>query len=144
MSEETKLQQIEETTEETKKIVKDSGSKMPSIIEPEGFMMLFWAIILDIMGVLTGILIAFFGLGLILSLIPDILGIITLGGWMWSKIGNKGKLSIMKKLLFVLKKIWAPALLELIPLSGIFTWWSIFVLYQLTKGSVPSKFIDEK
>lgn len=107
-------------------------------------MILFWAIILDIMGILTGILIVFFGLGLILSLIPDILGIITIGGWMWSKIGDRGKLSITKKLLFVLKKIWKSALLELIPFSGVFTWWSIFVFYQLIKGSMPAKFTDEK
>lgn len=145
MPEEIKSQQIQETTEETTKIVGGWGSKMPSIAEPEGFMILFWAIVLDIMGILSGILIAFFGLGLILSLIPDILGIITIGAWTFSKAGSLGQVGITKKLLFVVKKIWKSALLELIPLSGIFTWWSIFVLRQLlTKQDTPAKSYHEE
>ena len=54
---------------------------MSSLFSPEGVLMLFLAVLLDLIGIICLILDAAYGIGEVLSYIPDGIGILFFGGW---------------------------------------------------------------
>lgn len=64
---------------------------MSSFLSPEGILMLFLAGILDLMGIICLILDLVFGIGEILSYIPDGIGILFFGGWIFMRSVMKGQ-----------------------------------------------------
>jgi len=104
---------------------------MPHAFDPEGMFILAWAIILDLMGIITGILILVFGIGLLLSYVVDIIGILTIGVWSFFKTGE---LPITKRLMRFLKRPGLAAFGELLPIVGILPIWTLYVFTELRKG----------
>lgn len=126
-----------------------------ALLSPEGFLVITGAVILDIAGVICAILIAALGTGAILSYIPDAIGIISFGFWIFLrhrkekgsvKAGKEsiGKVADMAKSrkqtmskakgfrIGKLGKFGFSSLGELIPLVGALPFWTIFVLSELT------------
>ena len=62
-----------------------------SLLSPEGILMLFLAGLLDLIGVICLILDLVFGIGEVLSFIPDGIGIIFFGGWSLMRSLTSGK-----------------------------------------------------
>ncbi len=124
-----------------------------SVLSVEGVMMLFLAGLLDLFGVICAILIAAFGIGAILSYIPDVIGILFLGGWLLSRPRSEvtqevaqhrveQEIKIKKAKEKTAEKMakkgakrglrFALATLgELIPVIGALPFWTIFVYSEL-------------
>ncbi len=128
-----------------------------SLLSPEGVLMLFLAGILDLIGVICLILDLVFGIGEILSYIPDGIGILFFGGWLLMRSqGEKSKEEAkeevtekiaehrraIEKRKKMLKKgvkkgskrglrFGLSALGELIPFLGALPFWTIFVFLEL-------------
>ncbi len=120
--------------------------------------MLFLAGLLDLIGVLCLIADLAFGIGEILSFIPDIIGIVFFGSWMLIR-GQEGgikdttkqvsdKKQTMKKTQKAMKKMakkgtkkglrfGLSSLGELIPLLGALPFWTIFVILELKQDTSP-------
>lgn len=62
-----------------------------SLLNQDAILMLFLAGLLDLFGVICAILIAAFGLGVILSYIPDVIGILFFGSWVLIRTVLKGE-----------------------------------------------------
>lgn len=93
----------------------------PDVFSPMGFLILSWALFLDLLG-LVGLIPA---LGQILSIIPDILGILTLGIYEWRHGGN---IPLTKKFMrFFMKRGGARFFFELLPIVGILPIWTVYV-----------------
>ena len=63
---------------------------MTNFLSPEAIMMLFLAGLLDLIGIICLLLDLAFGVGEILSYIPDIIGIILFGSWILMRTFMKG------------------------------------------------------
>lgn len=107
-----------------------SNVKKSSISGPEWVAIFFVAIFLDALGVIAGILILLFGIGIALSYIPDILGIATIGLWAWFRMG---KMPITKKLRRYVTRFGLTSLVELTPIAGIFFTWTLFVIIKFVR-----------
>lgn len=92
--------------------------------------MLLVAISLDMLGIITGILILLFGIGAVLSYIPDFLGLFTIGAWVWLRTG---KMPLTKRLRRFLRRTAVATVGEMIPLVGILPLWTIYVFLELRK-----------
>lgn len=103
---------------------------MPDIISPQGYIVLVWAVLLDLIGVLIFIL-EFFGIGIPISWIFDVIGILTIGIWSWRKTGD---LLVTKRVARFLKRPGLAFLGEVIPFIGVLPFWSLYVFIDLKKG----------
>ncbi len=125
-----------------------------NLISPEAVIMITIAIFLDIFGILCAVLIAVFGIGAILSYIPDFMGIVIFGTWAFmrnqtkgasggmeeakSKIAKKKKKELTKTagkgskaITKALGRIGLGALIEIIPVIGAAPGWTIVVILEL-------------
>ena len=132
---------------------------MSGLTSPEGVVMVSLAIMLDIIGIICLILDLVFGIGEILSFIPDIIGIFFFGFWIFmksqedktykqarteitsevaehhrevqaaKKAFKKGAKRASKRGI----KFFAAMLGELIPFLGALPFWTIFVVSELRK-----------
>ncbi len=97
------------------------------LLSPEGVMMLFIAGMFDVAGWICIILVAAFGVGVLVGQIVNVLGFIVIGAWIFSRSGSmptkKPKLGegegmtqgLVKKFL---KKQWKKIVVEICPILG--------------------------
>jgi len=130
---------------------------MSSFFSPEGVLMLFLAVLLDLIGIICLILDLVFGIGEVLSYIPDGIGIIFFGAWIaFRSQGEKSRKEAMKEVAEkkaehrkaiekrkkMLKKgvkkgakrglrFGLSALGEVIPFLGALPFWTILVFMEL-------------
>ena len=128
----------EETSEEP------TGGNFGALTSPEGVVMLFMAVFFDLLSIICAVLIFLFGIGLLLSKIVYIIGLILFGGWALfrgsgalptKKKGKGGKITEVakEKLGKFFKKHWKKLGAKLIPLIGdIIPYWTITVYEELT------------
>jgi len=107
-----------------------------SLTSPEAVLMLTTAGILDCIGLIFFILSFVFGIGIPLSWILDIIGLIILGTWMYWRSGSvtvtKGTKKIISK---TSKRLGLAFLGELIPFFGDVAFcWTLAVYLELKKG----------
>ncbi len=122
-----KAEDEEEAPEE-----KTAETKIGSLLTPEGILMMFLAIVIDLFGLVLFIL-SFLGVGVILSGVSDVLGLLFIGSWMFSRSGNitvtKGAKKLTTKLF---KRLGLSFLGELIPFFGdIAPCWTLAVYFEL-------------
>ncbi len=87
-------------------------------------MLLIMAFFLDIIGLIPGV-------GFVISFIPDIIGMLTIGVYDWTATG---KMPMRKKTKqFFFRKAGARSILELLPITGILPLWTVYVLKQMRK-----------
>ena len=110
--------------------------KMGALFSPEALVMFIAAGSLDLIGLILLIL-DFIGIGLALSFIPDIIGIIVIGSWMYFRSGHitisrrAGK-TIKKTGRKIFKRLGLAFLGELIPLFGDVAFcWLLVVYFEL-------------
>jgi len=124
----------EEPTEEEIEAVETK--KMGAFLSPEALIMFIVAGFLDLIGLII-IILDFIGIGLAFSFIPDILGIITIGGWMYFRSGNitisrKAGKTVKTTGRKVFKRLGLASLGELIPVFGdIALCWLLVVYFEL-------------
>jgi len=121
-----------EGEEEAKEAPKTAEAKIGALLTPEGILMMFLAIVIDLVGLVLFIL-SFFGIGIILSGISDILGLLFIGSWMFARSGNitatKGAKKLGQKFF---KRLGASFLGELIPFFGdVAPCWTLAVYFEL-------------
>jgi len=91
---------------------------MSIFLSPEGVIMMLAASLLDLVGFLLFIL-DFVGIGIPLSFIPDIIGILIIGGWIFLRTGRMGVTKEAAKISQkVSVKLGLTTLGELIPFFG--------------------------
>ncbi|MBL7156090.1 MAG: hypothetical protein ISS87_00610 [Candidatus Pacebacteria bacterium] len=105
-----------------------------AFLSPEGFLMMSIAIMLDLAGLALFIL-SFFGIGIAVSWILDLIGLIFIGGWMFMRSGKakatKKAAKIGKK---AFKKLGIGFIGEIIPFFGDIAFcWTIIVFLELRK-----------
>lgn len=110
--------------------------KMGALFSPEALVMFIVAGSLDLIGLILLIL-DFIGIGLALSFIPDIIGIIVIGSWMYFRSGHitisrrAGK-TIKKTGRKIFKRLGLAFLGELIPFFGDVAFcWLLVVYFEL-------------
>jgi len=124
----------EEPTEEEIEAIE--VKKMGAFFSPEALIMFMIAGFLDLIGLVLLIL-DFVGIGLALSFIPDIIGIILIGSWMYFRSGNitisqKAGKTIKKSGRKIFKRLGLAFLGELIPVFGdIALCWLLVVYFEL-------------
>lgn len=101
--------------------IRSDESAQASIYSPEGVVVLFFAIMLDVLGIVLNI----FGIGVVVTVI----GLPTLGVWVWVR---GGKVSLSKKAGRFAKKAGVTAILETISF-GLLPGWTVMVLRTLKK-----------
>lgn len=131
MPEETEEQ--EETEESPEEVSEPASEEMGALFSPEGIIMMLLAILIDTAGLICLILTAIFGIGQIISLVVDIIGMVLIGGWMLSRYGRmtgtKGAKKAGGKLL---KRFGLSFLGELIPIFGdVAPCWILAVYFTL-------------
>ena len=121
-----------------------TGGNFGALTSPEGVVMLFMAGLFDLMSIICAVLIFLFGIGLLLSKIVYIVGLILFGGWALfrgsgalptKKKGKGGKMTEIakEKLGKFFKKHWKKLGAKLIPVFGdIIPYWTITVYEELT------------
>lgn len=128
----------EPTSEEpTEEEIETIGiKKMGALFSPEALVMFIAAGSLDLIGLILLIL-DFIGIGLALSFIPDIIGIIVIGSWMYFRSGHitisrrAGK-TIKKTGRKIFKRLGLAFLGELIPFFGDVAFcWLLVVYFEL-------------
>ncbi len=107
-----------------------------SLTSPEAILMLTAAGILDLIGLIFFILSFVFGIGIPLSWILDVTGLIILGTWMYWRSGSvtvtKGTKKIISK---TSKRLGLAFLGEIIPFFGDVAFcWTLAVYLELKKG----------
>ena len=115
--------------------------KRSALTRPE-VIFLFIAILLDLFGILCLSLDIFFGLGEIISLIPKVIGIIFIGGWMLFRSrgaetperADQGFTRFLRKFFRgKYKRFLTPIIGECAPILGnALPFWSLAVYYELT------------
>lgn len=121
------------TEKETPKAeIPEEGTKGGALFTPEGLLMLCIAIMLDLTGLFLFIL-SLFGIGIPLSFILDITGLVIIGGWMFLR---SGRIGMTKKAVKVsrkfLKRLGLAFLGEVIPFFGDIAFcWTIVVYLEL-------------
>lgn len=124
----------EETDEKPKKSVEE---EVGSLISPEALVFFFAAIMLDLFGLIIFILDFVFGVGLIVSAIPDIIGLIFIGSWMYFRTGHititrRGQKTIKKTGRKLFKRLGLSFLGEIIPVFGDVAFcWTLAVYFEL-------------
>ena len=123
----------EEETAESPEDVSEPASEMGALFSPEGVIMMLLAILIDTAGLICLILTAIFGIGQVISLVVDIIGMVLIGGWMLSRYGRmtgtKGAKKAGGKLL---KRFGLSFLDELIPIFGdVAPCWTLAVYFTL-------------
>ena len=118
--------------EEKTKRAKTVEEQAASFTSPEAFVMLSIAIALDLLGLFIFIL-DLLGIGLIISFVPDIIGLIFIGGWM---LFRTGRVTVTKKAQKTGKKLFKRLGLaflgELIPFFGDVAFcWTLAVYFEL-------------
>lgn len=110
--------------------------KRGTILGPEAVLMFFIAILLDLFGLLCLALNFFFGIGEILSFIPDFLGLFIIGGWMLIRSGIITETKGVKKMgTKIFKRLGLSFLVELIPVVGnVAPCWTLAVYFELKNG----------
>ncbi|MFC1629847.1 hypothetical protein ACFL11_01360 [Patescibacteria group bacterium] len=126
-----------ENPEESPESINMQTSQMAVLFSPAGILMLGLAITLDIFGLIEFIPV----LGSALSYIPDIIGIIMIGGWTYF---NSGTLKVTRGAAAGIGKAaqWAKRLkwlrpllflLEFIPVVGMLPCWTLVVWFELKR-----------
>lgn len=105
--------------EQTSSAAEQKKENSVSIFSPEGVMVLSFAFMLDI----SGLIFSIFGFGFIVGFV----GFCTIGVWFWVRFGK-----INRKKRF-LKKTGATTIVESIPFVGMLPMWTITVFLQLKK-----------
>ncbi|MDD2732046.1 MAG: hypothetical protein PHI53_02505 [Candidatus Pacebacteria bacterium] len=96
---------------------------MSNFISPEAVVMLLAAVLLDTIGFLF-LFLSFLGVGIPLSFIPDLIGLIFIGGWMFLRSGARQKR--------IGKRLGLAFLGEIIPFFGdIAPCWTLAVFFEL-------------
>ncbi|MBZ9578156.1 hypothetical protein KJA13_04005 [Patescibacteria group bacterium] len=127
----------EEPTEEEIEAIEIK--RMGALFSPEALVMFVVAGSLDLIGLILLIL-DFIGIGLALSFIPDIIGIIVIGGWMYFRSGHitisrrAGK-TIKTTGRKIFKRLGLAFLGELIPLFGDIAFCWLLVVYLELKNN---------
>ncbi len=110
--------------------------RMGALFSPEAVVMFLAAGMLDLAGLIILIL-NFFGVGLAISFIPDIIGLVFLGSWMYFRTGHvtisrsAGK-TIRKSGRKILKRLGLSFAGELIPFFGDLAFcWTLAVYFEL-------------
>lgn len=105
---------------------KSSG---PDLFSPEGVVVLTVAFLLDVAG-LINLILDFFGIGLATSFVLDIVGFISIGGWMLIRRGTLGGSKRAAKR--IAKRLGLTTTGELIPVLGDFAFcWTYSVYLEL-------------
>ncbi|MEX0869927.1 MAG: hypothetical protein WDZ39_00675 [Candidatus Spechtbacterales bacterium] len=99
----------------------------PDIFSPEGFLVIMWAFVLDLLSLIDLIP----GLGNIAAILVQVLGMSTLGVWSFMKTGH---LPPRARNRHVLKKPITRGLVGFIPFMAVFPWWSFWVVRGCIKG----------
>lgn len=102
--------------------------KKPSILSPEGIVMLMVAGLIEIGNVVLAILDIVFGVGTVLAPILNGVATFVIGGWLWLKTG---KLPLKKALL--------PFGLNLLPIVRFLPFWLWSVWSSLDRGGALSE-----
>lgn len=124
-------QKLKREMAETKALAKkDAKKKMPDIFSPEGFLILLWAFFLDIILGVPIFILEFFGIGIPMSWIVDVLGVLTIGIWSWRKTGH---MQVTRRAMRLLKRPGLALLFEAIPIVGILPLWMLYVFIDLKK-----------
>lgn len=116
----------------------DEESKTGALFSPEGTIMMFIAIILDLLSIICVFLILVFGIGLLLAKIVYIFGLVTTSVWILFRSGTlpgKGKLreKMIKGLTDFLKKNWKKLAGKAVPVIGdALPLWTYTVYSELT------------
>ena len=123
----------EEETTESPEDVSEPVSEMGALFSPEGAIMMLLAILIDTAGLICLILTIVFGIGQVISLAMDIIGMVLIGGWMLFRYGQmtgtKGAKKAVGKLL---KRFGLSFLGELIPIFGdVAPCWTLAVYFTL-------------
>ena len=132
MPENTEETPEEGAEEETEKEPADT-EKMGAFLSPEGILMMGLAILIDMAGLFSLVLIWLFGVGFIISTIFDVAGLVLIGGWMLLRSGQitatKGAKKAFGKLL---KRGGLSFIGESIPIFGdIAPCWTLAVYFEL-------------
>ena len=127
----------EEPTEEEIETIEIK--KMGAFFSPEALIIFMVAGFLDLIGLILLIL-DFIGIGLALSFIPDIIGIIIIGGWMYFRSGHitisrKAGKTVKTTGRKVLKRLGLAFLGELIPVFGDVAFCWLLVIYFELKNN---------
>lgn len=101
----------------------DEETSAPYIFSPEGVLILFVAVMLDLLGIA---LILAPGAGWITT----VLGAATIGVWSWIRLGSMSKKKRLKR---YVKKFGVTGLLETLT-AGLYPGWTIQVVSQLRKS----------
>jgi len=98
-------------------------------LSPDILIMFILAIILDFLGLICLVL-SFFGIGIVISLVVDIIGMVLFIPWTLIRSGQiKGKANVVLKK--ILKRFVAPSIIEVIPLLGDISFsWTITVILE--------------
>jgi len=124
----------EEPTEEEIKAVETQ--KMGAFFSPEALIMFMIAGLLDLAGLIIFIL-SLFGVGIAISFIPDIIGLVFLGSLMYFRAGHvtiskSGGKIIKKSGRKILKRLGLSFMGELIPFFGDIAFcWTLAVYFEL-------------
>ncbi|MEK7542339.1 MAG: hypothetical protein AAB524_01410 [Patescibacteria group bacterium] len=108
----------------------------PHLLSTEGFLMLAFAVLIDIVNILLGFL-DFIFIGLILSPIWNFIALCTVGAWLWIQTGQDIKRTKRKQnlLLKLSKRVALPFIGNSVPIAKFFPFWVWSVWGALDKGS---------
>ena len=108
-----------------------SEPEMPYIYSPQGYMLLLTAVMIDILGLFFAFLSFLTGtLATPLEVVPDIMGMATLGFWYYLKTGEVAVGERFKKLFKKQRLTW---LGEFLPFVGAVPFWTLWVVKTLKK-----------
>lgn len=102
------------------------GHERPYVLSPEGFFVLLYATLMEIVIAIVGIFDIVL-LGIAVGIVVNIIAFLTIGLWLWLRAG---KIPI-KKLAF--------PLLDFIPVAKFFPFWLVSVWTSLDKGPAPDQ-----
>ena len=130
--------QITEADDQPTEVTVPSEKSSVALASPEGVLMLMIAVFLDLLGAIIAIIaiiVALFTLGVggfieLISFIPDVLGLLTIGVWAFIRTG---KIPFTQKLARFAKRPLLIIIGESIPFVGALPLWSLYVFFKLKK-----------
>ena len=134
MTEVEKKETIEEAQEDKEEPVRKTRKNVGALFTPEGVVMMFIAAMLDLTG-LGIFLLSLLGIGIPLSFLLDITGLLIIGGWTLLRSGSASTTKQAAKLgKKAFKRLGLGFLGELVPFFGDIAFcWTLVVYLELTR-----------